>query len=459
MMGFTLPGTCLSVLVLLAYAVVAWNPSSRQHMDRVSLRLLVYAIIANILFAIAFILDTSLHGPSAGCNFVAFLTNISLLFSACLLFCIALNLQLVLVHGVSGTRMEKWYIIGSTIVACALNVPVYALNQFGWNETNSTCWFSNPDDKIRLQWTIGTQSFWVLLIASGETVMFVVVVWYILRTDQITRQMIQTAQDASTTRNATSSKGGYRSTSSHVTVNRGYASKYRNIILRIGMYPLVSCILNYSTVGLDLYQTVDGVNTNLQFGLSVLDLVLYGLRTFFYAALAATDPSFLRAVHAFRNSHRTLIGPSSEMSNFRAAGRNTGILPSDLTVSVGLGEARSTRTGTGRSGQFAVHVELQQVRNTDSGVDIGQTVDGLRDSYGDGGNSEQGKNDLTGTSSCYEQDRKVESELGTPLHETGTGGAVIGIAARAEAARREQNEAEMMMDEEERASREFTRQI
>ena len=43
----------------------------------------------------------------------------------------------------------------------------------------------------------------------------------------------------------------------------GYASKYRKIILRIGLYPLVSCILNYSTVALDLYQTVDGVYTNI----------------------------------------------------------------------------------------------------------------------------------------------------------------------------------------------------
>jgi hypothetical protein len=58
-------------------------------------------------------------------------------------------------------------------------------------------------------------------------------------TQQITRQMIQTAQDASTTRNARSTKGGYPSTSSHVTVNRGYASKYRNIILRIGAYSLL----------------------------------------------------------------------------------------------------------------------------------------------------------------------------------------------------------------------------
>jgi hypothetical protein len=46
MMGFSLPGTCLSVIVLAAFAVVAWNPVSRPYLDRVSFRLLTYAIIA-----------------------------------------------------------------------------------------------------------------------------------------------------------------------------------------------------------------------------------------------------------------------------------------------------------------------------------------------------------------------------------------------------------------------------
>jgi hypothetical protein len=46
MRGFTLPGTGLSVIVLIAFAVVAWHPVSRPHLDRVSLRLLTYAIIA-----------------------------------------------------------------------------------------------------------------------------------------------------------------------------------------------------------------------------------------------------------------------------------------------------------------------------------------------------------------------------------------------------------------------------
>jgi hypothetical protein len=79
-----------------------------------------------------------------------------------------------------------------------------------------------------------------------------------------------------------------------------FATKYRKIILRIGddtllmwiwdailtvscagLYPLVSCIMNFSTVALDLYQTVDGVNTNLvspsNFCLSFAILIVFPL--------------------------------------------------------------------------------------------------------------------------------------------------------------------------------------
>jgi hypothetical protein len=46
MLGFTMPGIFLSVVVLIAFAFAAWKPVSRPHLDRVSFRLLTYAIIA-----------------------------------------------------------------------------------------------------------------------------------------------------------------------------------------------------------------------------------------------------------------------------------------------------------------------------------------------------------------------------------------------------------------------------
>lgn len=39
--------------------------------------------------------------------------------------------RLVLVHGVNGKRMEKYYLISTTFLSLALNVPPFVLHQFG----------------------------------------------------------------------------------------------------------------------------------------------------------------------------------------------------------------------------------------------------------------------------------------------------------------------------------------
>ncbi len=93
--------------------------------------------------------------------------------------------RLVLVHRVNGKAMEKYYIIIVTLLSIVLTVPAFGLNQFGcainrlflsdlfmshrWDEANSTCWFKNPDEPTKLQWLIGTQSFWIALAATIET--------------------------------------------------------------------------------------------------------------------------------------------------------------------------------------------------------------------------------------------------------------------------------------------------
>jgi hypothetical protein len=45
-LGLGIPGTCLAFLVLCAYAYAAWHPVSKDHLNRVSFRLLVYALLA-----------------------------------------------------------------------------------------------------------------------------------------------------------------------------------------------------------------------------------------------------------------------------------------------------------------------------------------------------------------------------------------------------------------------------
>lgn len=78
--------------------------------------------------------------------------------------------RLVVVHHVNGQRMEKYYLIASTLLSIVLNVPTFAFNQFGWDESSSVCWYKNPNRIDRLRWMVATESFPVALAATLETV-------------------------------------------------------------------------------------------------------------------------------------------------------------------------------------------------------------------------------------------------------------------------------------------------
>ena len=87
--------------------------------------------------------------------------------------------RLVVVHHAKGQKMEKYYLLGPTVLTIVLNVPAYALHQFGWDETNSVCWYKNPNRTARLYWIIGTESFPILLAASVETVCSAILLVYL----------------------------------------------------------------------------------------------------------------------------------------------------------------------------------------------------------------------------------------------------------------------------------------
>ncbi|KAJ7873020.1 hypothetical protein B0H13DRAFT_2349192 [Mycena leptocephala] len=73
---FGITGIVLTALLLFAIAYAAWNPVSRHHLNRISFRLLVCALI----FAASSIPVFS--GPSAGCIFMAFFRLSILMYSS-----------------------------------------------------------------------------------------------------------------------------------------------------------------------------------------------------------------------------------------------------------------------------------------------------------------------------------------------------------------------------------------
>ncbi|KAJ7924577.1 hypothetical protein B0H13DRAFT_2266635 [Mycena leptocephala] len=313
-LAFGITGVVLTAAFLLSIAYATWNPVSRPHLNRVSFRLLVCALISNLIFGAGFIPVFS--GPSAGCSFLAFFGVSNLMFSACMFFCIALNLQLVIVHCVNGNMMEKYYYIGSVVFVAICNITPYAAGQYGYY--NGDCWFNNPDPEMQFRWLVGSQSVWALLMSTGEVVSFFVILGYMLLYQMQSMQLWA---------NVSSSKRP-----------KPLIIAYRSIIIRIGLYPLLSCCLSFTGSILDIWLAKTPVSTKLQWRLS-LDLCVYGLRPILYTLLAAWDPSFLRAIRAIRTHGKTRTQPPPSA-------------PCVVHVQPEQGK-QSTTWGTGDSGLFA----------------------------------------------------------------------------------------------------------
>ncbi|KAJ6566242.1 hypothetical protein B0H19DRAFT_1137224 [Mycena capillaripes] len=286
----SLVGAALCGAVLLVIGILALNPLCRPHLDRVSFRILVCALLANTVFGITNAIGGTFTGPTWACGFDIFLLQFTLETSSFLLFCIALNLQLVVVHHFNGQKMEKFYILGSILVSLALTVPPYVLKQYGWDPLLKDCWYSNDDPKERLAWQIGTQLFWTLLTVAGELVTTSTVVLYMIR-HQLRRKRIQAESAASNIDLGSVLAEDDRVAHTHL---------YRNIILRIVAYPITSALINLTSVACGFHDTMqDGVHSWTDYRVLLLGDFMYGGRAICYALLATTDPALVRALRVF----------------------------------------------------------------------------------------------------------------------------------------------------------------
>ncbi|KAJ6522266.1 hypothetical protein B0H19DRAFT_1277437 [Mycena capillaripes] len=246
-LGLMIPRISLTAALLILFGYAALSPASRRRLDRVSFRLLVYALVANLVYGVTFLIGTisARPGPRWTCDLLAFFTNLSLMFSAGMFFCMALNLPLVLAYNVNGQKMEKSYIFGTAFTV------------------------------------------WVLLASAGEVCAFLVVGYSIAH--ELDKRYFHTDSRLNVT-----------STSRDSPTPGFTIQMFRNIILRIGLYPLVSCLLNISTSVLDLYVMMHP-EAELSWRLNLSAFAIYSARPLIYGLLAATDPSFLRALQALRH--------------------------------------------------------------------------------------------------------------------------------------------------------------
>ncbi|THU95966.1 hypothetical protein K435DRAFT_966199 [Dendrothele bispora CBS 962.96] len=287
-------GAGLCFLVLVMIFLVWLHPKSRPCLDRVSWRIVVWALAANMVFAIASAVGGQLT-ESAGflCGFSIFVLQLMLQFSSFLLFSIALNLQLVVVHNFRGQQLEKFYIAVSATMAIILAVPPYATGI--WDPLENDCWYSNDNPKTRLTWQISTQMLWTALTALGEIIASGVVIIWMLRHNSHMRQTFAFTSTFSGT-SSSSSQNKINDTTPHVI----RSVDYRRIVLRIALYPLASCFVNLLSIFTALHSTVaGGIHNSTDYNILLLSDFLYGGRAIVYALLAASDPAFIRGAQVF----------------------------------------------------------------------------------------------------------------------------------------------------------------
>ncbi|KAJ7305677.1 hypothetical protein DFH08DRAFT_976227 [Mycena albidolilacea] len=278
-LGLVIPGLGLTMALLALYGYAAWNLVSRRYLDRVSFRLLTYALVANLVFGVSFTMSAVGGSPGWRCSLSTFLANSSLMFSSCIFFCIALNVPLVVVQNINGRAMEKYYVAGTTLICLICNVVPYASGNLGHVLIPTKMGRSQPD----------LLTSWIIITVVGEVGAFLIILGYL-----VTHEIHLLRRPAHT--EATYSSQGAGST----------ILKLRNIILRIGLYPLASCVLNLTVAVFDLHEFIKleaeaSESTKLDMILMFANVASCAGRPLIYGLLAATDPSFIRALHALRN--------------------------------------------------------------------------------------------------------------------------------------------------------------
>ncbi|KAJ7336853.1 hypothetical protein DFH08DRAFT_964811 [Mycena albidolilacea] len=325
----SLVGAALCGAVLIVIGIVALKPPCRPHLDRVSFRIVVCALVANTIFGITNAIGGKFTGPTWACGFDIFLLQFTLETSSFLLFSIALNLQLVVVHQFNGQKMEKFYIVGSIIISLCLTVPPYALKQYGWDPLLDDCWYSNDNPRERLGWQIGTQLFWILLTVAGEVITTSTVVWYMIQ-HQLRQKRIQADITLVSVIGADD--------------QLAHANFYRNTILRIVAYPITSALINLTSVACVIHDTrQDGVHNWTDYHVLLLGDSVYGGRTVVYALFAIMDPALVRAM-------RTFIRDIRSVNEVSTAG------------------ARPLRNLTDNNRSLSVHIELATRYQNDDGI-------------------------------------------------------------------------------------------
>jgi hypothetical protein len=211
--------------------------------------------------------------------------------------------RLVIVHHVNSWRLEKFYIALPILASFAITVPAYATGQYGPDPFNPDvgCWYATDSEKSRITWQISTQVIWTSIVVVTELGLSLVILFFILRHHLRTASALAgVTTSLEDTESHPSSRRWFDRFEKTMTFLRPtgasqsnivLAHRYNKVVLRIALYPLISCFFNLVAASATLLYTIrDGIHDETDVRVDLLSNFVYGGRPIFYAILTAFDP-------------------------------------------------------------------------------------------------------------------------------------------------------------------------
>ncbi|KAF9266721.1 hypothetical protein L218DRAFT_745693 [Marasmius fiardii PR-910] len=266
-------------IIVVTAILLSLHPLSKQKTDRVSFRIMIYALCGSTVYSMATVIAMRAHSQTT-CRIAGSFSVFALNLSSFLFFCIGLNLQLVMIHGIDGTKAEKYYVGGSLSLAVVTGVLTYSSRQLVYDSNQSLCYYYDTNRVRGFWWRMCTQTVWNFLTMSGEFITFTAVLIYMIRV-----KVFSSGPSRENTTTSSSSQG--LSASRHYRKPLG-PKQYRNVVLRIALYPLSSLATSgVMAIGVVYTPTSTVVkNKNITSALRVI----YMSRGAIYALVAAADP-------------------------------------------------------------------------------------------------------------------------------------------------------------------------
>ncbi|KAG7099976.1 hypothetical protein E1B28_001769 [Marasmius oreades] len=278
----------LCMMVIFTSTFLSIHPLSKQKSDRVSFRIMNYALCGTVVYLIGGFISNRVSGQTA-CRVGGSLVIFGLHVSTFLFFCIGLNLQLVMIHGIDGTKAEKYYVGGSLFLAISLGVVTYLSKQLVYNPAQNACLWYDPDPVRTFIWRVGIWLAWNFLAMAGELVTFISVIIFMARA-----KVFETSRPGGSTTHTTHS----RSSALHQFPKSIGPKQYRNVVLRIALYPLSSL----ATSGLMALGTVftqapiKGSTNRPDINVMSTLRIVYLSRGTIYALVAVADPAITQGM-------------------------------------------------------------------------------------------------------------------------------------------------------------------